>query len=496
MVGGASVDASGPVGAVALPRGRRWSATSPEGERTRLLRRVLAAADLAALATAYAVASAWEPDLRARTSLIPFALALPCWVVAAAVAGLYDRDDRRAGHSTVDELVPLAQLLTAGVWCGLLLRWALTRQTPTAGAAVFWAASLALVPALRATARSGLRRRYGPQRTLIVGAGEVGQLVARKLLQHPEWGLRLVGFVDARPRPIRRELAGVPVLGTPHQLGDLLSGHRVERVIVAFSQESHDALAQTVRVARGLGVHVDLVPRLFDAIGPRGDVTQIEGLPLVSLLRADQSGPARAAKRALDLVGAALLLVLTAPLFAWIAWRITRDSPGPVFFRQVRLGEGQRPFTLLKFRTMAVSAGEAPHREYVRQIMHPSASPNGNGLYKLDRRADVTPFGAWLRRTSLDELPQLVNVLRGEMSLVGPRPCLAYETELYEPHHFDRFLVPAGMTGLWQVTARARVTLKEALDLDAAYARSWSLGLDLWLLARTPLALLRGGSTT
>src|SRR5579875_61130 len=193
---------------------------------------------------------------------------------------------------------------------------------------------------------------------------------------------------------------------------------------------------------------------------------------------------------------AALLLVLTAPLFAWIAWRITRDSPGPVFFRQVRLGEGQRPFTLLKFRTMAVSAGEAPHREYVRQIMHPSASPNGNGLYKLDRRADVTPFGAWLRRTSLDELPQLVNVLRGEMSLVGPRPCLAYETELYEPHHFDRFLVPAGMTGLWQVTARARVTLKEALDLDAAYARSWSLGLDLWLLARTPLALLRGGSTT
>ena len=145
---------------------------------------------------------------------------------------------------------------------------------------------------------------------------------------------------------------------------------------------------------------------------------------------------------------------------------------------------------------MAPSADDAPHREYVRQIMHPGASPTSNGLYKLDRSADVTAFGRWLRHTSLDELPQLLNVLRGEMSIVGPRPCLAYETDLFEPHHFDRFLVPAGMTGLWQVTARARATLKEALDLDAAYARNWSLRLDLWLLARTPVTLVRGGSTT
>jgi lipopolysaccharide/colanic/teichoic acid biosynthesis glycosyltransferase len=145
---------------------------------------------------------------------------------------------------------------------------------------------------------------------------------------------------------------------------------------------------------------------------------------------------------------------------------------------------------------MAADTNDTAHREYVRHIMDPGVAPTTNGLYKLDRRAEVTRFGAWLRRTSLDELPQLLNVLKGEMSLVGPRPCLAYETELFEPHHFDRFLVPAGMTGLWQVTARARATLAEALDLDAAYAQSWSLGLDLWLLVRTPLALLRGGTTT
>src|SRR4051812_12224367 len=128
--------------------------------------------------------------------------------------------------------------------------------------------------------------------------------------------------------------------------------------------------------------------------------------------------------------------------------------------------------------------------------MPPGAPPPATALNRPPPRAEVTPFGAWLRPPSLDELPQLINVLRGDMSLVGPRPCLAYETELFEPHHFDRFLVPAGMTGLWQVTARARATLAEALDLDAAYARSWSLGLDLWLLIRTPLALLRGGTTT
>ena len=192
-----------------------------------------------------------------------------------------------------------------------------------------------------------------------------------------------------------------------------------------------------------------------------------------------------------------MLLLLSAPLFAVAAWRIKRDSPGPVFFVQERLGKNMDPFLLYKFRTMRVGTDPTPHREYLQQIMSPGAVPlaeNGN-LYKLERSDVVTAAGSWLRRTSLDELPQLLNVIRGEMSLVGPRPCIPYETELFEPHHFDRFLVPAGMTGLWQVSARAHATFKEALDLDAAYARSWSLRFDLSLLARTPWAIVRGGET-
>jgi lipopolysaccharide/colanic/teichoic acid biosynthesis glycosyltransferase len=174
---------------------------------------------------------------------------------------------------------------------------------------------------------------------------------------------------------------------------------------------------------------------------------------------------------------------------------IKLDSSGPVFFRQTRLGMGQRDFKVLKFRTMYEDTSDEEHRAYIRSAMDRRSRPEANGLFKLERAAAVTPFGRWLRRTSLDELPQLLNVLRGDMSLVGPRPCLPYELENFEDHHFDRFLVPAGITGLWQVTARANSTFAEALDMDVAYAHGWSLGLDLQLLIRTPLQLLRPGAT-
>jgi lipopolysaccharide/colanic/teichoic acid biosynthesis glycosyltransferase len=149
------------------------------------------------------------------------------------------------------------------------------------------------------------------------------------------------------------------------------------------------------------------------------------------------------------------------------------------------------PFEALKFRTMKVDTDDSAHRAFIRATMSASAEPTANGLYKLDRSDAVTRSGRWLRKTSLDELPQLINVLRGDMSLVGPRPCLEYETEGFEPHHFERFKVPAGITGLWQVTARAHSTFGEALDFDVAYARNWSLGLDVLLILRTPFELLR-----
>jgi lipopolysaccharide/colanic/teichoic acid biosynthesis glycosyltransferase len=237
------------------------------------------------------------------------------------------------------------------------------------------------------------------------------------------------------------------------------------------------------------------VPRLFELVGPHMTVHSVEGLPLLGLPPNHASPVSRALKRALDVAVSALALIALAPLFAYVALRIRLDSAGPVFFRQTRLGTNMREFTALKFRTMKVDTDQSVHREAVR-LSASGATDTEAGVYKLERSDAVTGFGRGLRRTSLDELPQLINVLRGDMSLVGPRPCIPYETENFEPHHLERFAMPQGITGLWQVTARANCTFIEALEMDVAYVRGWSLGLDLRLLLRTPLQLLRQRTAT
>jgi lipopolysaccharide/colanic/teichoic acid biosynthesis glycosyltransferase len=252
-----------------------------------------------------------------------------------------------------------------------------------------------------------------------------------------------------------------------------------------------DETLSIVGELKHLNVQVDIVPRLFEVVGPNVNLHTLEGVPLVGLPSAKLFPFSRTIKRIVDVFCAVVGLVLTAPLFAFAAWRIKRDSPGPVFFRQERLGFQMKPFTALKFRTMVVDTDDSVHREFIKQTMSAEATVNDNGLYKLDRGSAITKSGHWLRKTSLDELPQLINVLRGEMSIVGPRPCIEYETEFFQPHHFERFLVPAGITGLWQVTARAHSTFGEALDMDVTYARNWSLGLDLWLILKTPFQVLR-----
>ena len=285
------------------------------------------------------------------------------------------------------------------------------------------------------------------------------------------------------------------MLGTPDELPDIVKLLDVERVIIAFSRSDPKTTLELIRSLRKFEVQIDIVPRLFEAVGSNAGVHTVEGMPVLTLPPARINPSSLLLKRTMDALGAALLLVVTAPLFAFAAWRIKRESPGPVFFRQRRLGMNQREFTLLKFRTMRIDADDGPHRAYIEASMNGGIEPSSSGLFKLDRADAVTKFGGWLRKTSLDELPQLVNVLRGDMSLVGPRPCLRYEVEHFKPHHFERFLVPGGLTGLWQVTARAHSNFGEALEMDVLYVRSWSLGLDLYLLLRTPFQVLRPNGT-
>jgi exopolysaccharide biosynthesis polyprenyl glycosylphosphotransferase len=427
-----------------------------------------------------------------------FLLTLPLWVFFAKVLGLYERDDARADHSTADETLGVVNLITLGTWVVFVAGWATNLAHPELDRLIgFWVLALGLVISARVVARIAVRQLPAyVQNAMIVGAGNVGQLVARKVHQHPEYGIRLVGFVDANPRARRPEIGDLPFLGGLDGLPELVKTLDVERVIVAFSGEPDERTMGLVRSLRDEEVIVDVVPRLYELVGPRADIHLVEGLPLLTVPPARLSRSSFVIKRVLDILGASVLLLLTFPIFVIAAIRIKRDSAGPVLFRQTRLGANKRPFTVLKFRTMKVDTDEAQHREYIQQTMNADATLESNGTYKLHRGDDITPSGRFLRKTSLDELPQLLNVLRGDMSLVGPRPCIPYETEFFEPHHFDRFLVPQGITGLWQVSARANATFGEALEMDVAYVRGWSLGLDLRLLFRTPFALLRQRKAT
>lgn len=202
----------------------------------------------------------------------------------------------------------------------------------------------------------------------------------------------------------------------------------------------------------------------------------------------------RLTKRMMDIIAAVVGLALLAPVMSMIAVLVRATSSGPAIFRQARVGCGGQPFVLLKFRTMRADCDDRIHREYVTKLLTARRPIDGGapGIYKLDRDPRVIPLGAWLRRTSLDELPQLLNVLRGEMSLVGPRPGLAWEVELYEPHQRDRLLVKPGLVGLPQVSGRNRLSMRASLDLDAEYVRRRSLRLDLQILLRTPRVVVAG----
>jgi exopolysaccharide biosynthesis polyprenyl glycosylphosphotransferase len=469
-----------------------------------VMRRMLLGADLLGLGLAFVVAAVLYGNrgpgdqVAAYGELALFFVSLPVWILLAKLHGLYDRDDERADHSTVDDIVGVLHVVTIGSWFFLVASVGTGLVEPNLlKLGSFWALAIGFVATGRATARALCRRSLSyQQNTIIVGAGDVGQLVARKLLKHPEYGLNLVGFVDDDPKERRDDLEHLTILGSPDRLRELIDLFDVERVVVAFSNESEERVLELVRVLKEADIQIDVVPRLFDIVGPKVGIHTVEGLPLVGLPPARLSRSSRLIKRGFDILVASVALVLTSPLFAFVAWRVKRDSPGPVFFRQPRLGLNMREFTALKFRTMKVDTDESVHRAYIERISQNGAATNGNGMFKLDRADAVTRSGRWLRKTSLDELPQLINVLKGEMSLVGPRPCIGYETDTFDDHHFERFLVPAGITGLWQVTARANSTFSEALDMDVAYVRGWSLGLDLRLLCRTPFQLLRQRGAT
>jgi exopolysaccharide biosynthesis polyprenyl glycosylphosphotransferase len=334
--------------------------------------------------------------------------------------------------------------------------------------------------------------------TLIFGAGRVGNLVARRLVSNCRVGLDPVGFLDEDPLALPGKSAALPVLGGPREIDRIVAGHRIEHLVVCFSSASHELILSVVRRCWELGVSVSVVPRLYELQGDRAPVTRLGGLPIVSVVSARSSRAAITVKYALDRVIAAVTLIALAPVMAAIAVGIKASTGGPVFFAQPRVGRDGRHFTLWKFRTMTgtpESDGQA-NAEWVAAVLSgqwSSVTGDPAACLSPDR---TTRFGHWLRRGMLDELPQLWNVLRGEMSLIGPRPEQVPYVERFEQEVYryrDRERVKSGITGWAQVNGlRGDTSLADRVEWDNYYIENWSPWLDVKIVLKTIAVLWRG----
>ena len=459
-----------------------------------LIRRLLLLADIVGLSAAFLLSEfAFEPGAADRrlAHFVLFAIFLPLWVVAAKLHGLYDRDEERADYSTTDDVAGVFVLVTLISWLYVVGTIIVNLAVPDlVRMTVFWAAAVPLIAIGRVAVRAGARRHpVYVQNTLIVGAGDVGQLIARKCLNHPEYGMNVVGFLDSEPRERRGDLEHLTVLGTPEHLRDVVTCCEIERVIVAFSTERDEEAVALVRSLDDLDVQVDVVPRLFEVVSSAFDVHSVEGLPLIGLRPPHLSRSSLLLKRSFDLAFATIGIILLAPLMALVAVAIKLDTPGPVFFRQLRIGVGGKPFRIYKFRTMVA---DADSRKHEIAVLNKHAAAGGDArMFKAVDDPRVTRSGELLRRYSLDELPQLINVLRGDMSLVGPRPLILEEDQHVQDWARKRLDIKPGITGPWQVLGRSEIPFGEMVGLDYTYMTRWSLYGDLKLILRTLPAMVR-----
>ena len=411
-----------------------------------------------------------------------YAIAVLLWVLIAFTASLYDP---RRIYKAVDEYQILAltvgffSLSVAGVLyfafrdtSRLLIVYALTTLTVATGA---W----------RTVARVTFRLLKAPpvkSRVLIVGAGKVGRELARMVGEYAWTGLELVGYLD--DDPVKRA-NGLPVLGPVDEVRRVVEAHRVDEVVIALPRRAHERLNQLVAALHELPVHARVVPDYFALALYRAEVDDFAGIPMIDLRAPALNDYQRVVKRLFDLVLGGLLTLLAAPLMALIAAAIKLSSRGPVLFHQQRVGENGRLFTMYKFRSMVCGA-EA------MQCAVNEIDEEGHVIHKVADDPRVTRVGRFIRRTSLDELPQLFNILKGDMSLVGPRPEMPWLVEEYEPWQRTRFAVPQGLTGWWQVNGRSDKPMHLHTEEDLYYVQNYSLLLDMLILWKTVGAVMRG----
>jgi exopolysaccharide biosynthesis polyprenyl glycosylphosphotransferase len=421
----------------------------------------------------------------------PWGLALTAiLLVAYWLEGLY----RQRTRSMVDALTAIASGTVVGMAVFILILFGLRPPAPQSRLMLPYAAVLiTLLVGLVRTAdlqvqRCRRRRGLGVQTAVVVGAGEVGRAVLRNLMAQPEAGFLVAGFLDDDPAKQAQAIGRYAPLGGTDDLAAVLEQLSVDIVIIALPWQARDQIVRLVEVCEAVEVQVRVVPDLFQMSLNRVDFDSLNGIPLMAVREPVIRGWHYRLKRAMDVTLAGLGMVLLSPFLAALAVAIRLDSPGPVLFRQQRVGRDGRLFTCFKFRSM-VDRAEEQHQE-----LRPQSETTGP-IFKMKDDPRLTRVGRLLRRTSIDELPQLWNVLLGDMSLVGPRPPMPCEVAEYADWHRHRLDVAPGLTGLWQVSGRSELTFDEMVMLDLFYAENWSLGLDFKILLRTiPTVLLGTGA--
>jgi exopolysaccharide biosynthesis polyprenyl glycosylphosphotransferase len=413
------------------------------------------------------------------------------WLGVFTAHNLYDNDSVRISVSSFDEVRDLFHALLVGSLGYLILSQAVDHffgwwiYTPVE-TFLFLGASLVLVPTARGSIRSWLLPRImQPRRTLIVGSGSEANLVYRKLQAHPEYGFEVVGFLDGEGNvPVPG-----PLLGSPGDVAQVVDDFEIDRVLLASSVGSHEETLDLVRTVRRPDVHVSIVPRYFEIFTSHAMLDDVEGMPVVTLPPMRLGRSARVLKRSMDIAVSGFALLILSPVLVLIGVAIRLDSPGSALYWQPRRGRLGSTFKIVKFRTMRVGAEQARS-----DVLH--MNEVDGPLFKIKGRDPrVTRIGSFLRRTSLDELPQLWNVLRGEMSLVGPRPFVIYEADQITGWAIRRLDMTPGITGLWQVLGRNDIPFEEMTKLDYLYVTNWSLWWDLKILCQTiPVVLGRRGA--
>lgn len=445
--------------------------------------------DALCLAAALGIAAAVRS--RAETAGAPgpyvrwLAIWLLLWWFGLLFVGLYDG---RRIRNPAEELGLVARGVTLGAALAAVVAFSARSPLSRGWLALAWVMALVLVIGERRVVRKVIhrlhRRGYLRRAVLIVGADAGARSLSEAVAEAPWEGLEVVGFVPVEGSSIDPAVRA-SVVGDVGRLRRLVAMMGVSEVLVAPSVAGGRHLADVVAALDGVPVQLSVAPGLEGYLASRLSVHPLGDRPIVALERMELRPAARLIKRTFDLIVAGLLLVLGAPVFAMCAIAVHLDSPGGAFFRQRRIGVGGRAFTMWKFRTMVSSAE--------RSIEELRASNEGDGLlFKMKCDPRVTRVGRVLRRTSLDELPQLLNVVIGQMSLVGPRPPLPEEVARYDERIRRRLLVKPGMTGLWQVSGRHASSFDDYVRFDLLYVQNWSLALDFYILARTVPAVLSG----